>query len=552
MAKLKEGYVQVYTGNGKGKTTAAMGLAFRAAGDGMEVKVVQFLKSWKTGELESAKRFDNLEILRFEKVKGFTWELNEEELAQLKAEVRVGFDFVKGLVETRGCDILILDEVMASISGGFIGEDEIVELIEKKPKDMELILTGRNVPEKIMEKADLITEMREIKHYYRGDRILMNKNVIGVEISGIRKFYNEVVKFPEAISLTLGQPDFPVPEKVKEAMIRAIEEGKTTYTANAGIVELREEISSLLKNNFDIDFSKDEIIITVGGSEGLYAAMTALLNPGEKVLVPSIAYPAYESISKIIGCEVINYDLNEDFSVNIESLKEGIKQGGKLLVLSYPCNPTGALLSKKSRDELVEIIKENDILVLTDEIYSSLCFEEEYYSVAQCKDIKEKIIYVSGFSKMFSMTGLRIGYVACPKKIYDQIIKVHQYNSSCATSISQWGALEGLKSCMNDVENMKESFKERMNFTYKRLIDMGLEVEKPKGAFYIYPNISKFGLTSEEFCHRLLKEGKVACVPGDAFGKGGEGYIRISYCYSKDELERALDKLEAFVKTLKK
>ncbi|MCW5211229.1 aminotransferase class I/II-fold pyridoxal phosphate-dependent enzyme [Clostridium perfringens] len=346
MARLKEGYVQVYTGNGKGKTTAAMGLAFRAAGDGMEVKVVQFLKSWKTGELESAKRFDNLEILRFEKVKGFTWELNEEELAQLKSEVRVGFDFVKGLVENRGCDILILDEVMASISGGFIGEDEIVELIEKKPKDMELILTGRNVPEKIMEKADLITEMREIKHYYKKefqlerDRILMNKNVIGVEISEIRKFYNEVIKFPEAISLTLGQPDFPVPEKVKEAMIRAIEEGKTTYTANAGIVELREEISSLLKNNFDIDFSKDEIIITVGGSEGLYAAMTALLNPGEKVLVPSIAYPAYESISKIIGCEVINYDLNEDFSVNIESLKEGIKQGGKLLVLSYPCNPT--------------------------------------------------------------------------------------------------------------------------------------------------------------------------------------------------------------------
>ncbi|MDK0722604.1 cob(I)yrinic acid a,c-diamide adenosyltransferase [Clostridium perfringens] len=167
MAKLKEGYVQVYTGNGKGKTTAAMGLAFRATGDGMEVKVVQFLKSWKTGELESAKRFDNLEILRFEKVKGFTWELNEEELAQLKSEVRVGFDFVKGLVENRGCDILILDEVMASISGGFIGEDEIVELIEKKPKDMELILTGRNVPEKIMEKADLITEMREIKHYYK-------------------------------------------------------------------------------------------------------------------------------------------------------------------------------------------------------------------------------------------------------------------------------------------------------------------------------------------------------------------------------------------------
>lgn len=380
----------------------------------------------------------------------------------------------------------------------------------------------------------------------------MNKNVMDIEISGIRKFYNEVLNYPEAISLTLGQPDFKVPKKVKEAMIRAIEEDKTTYTSNAGIVVLREEISNLLRNNFNIDFNRDEIIVTVGGSEGLYASMTAVLNPKDKVLIPSIAYPAYESISKILGCEVITYDLNEDFSVNVDSLKEGIKKGGKLLVLSYPSNPTGALLSKEGRDSLINIIKEEDILVLTDEIYSSLCFEEEYYSVAQCKDIKDKIIYVSGFSKMFSMTGLRIGYVACSKNIYDQVIKVHQYNSSCATSISQWGALEGLKSCMNDVENMKESFKERMNFTYERLKSMGLDVVKPKGAFYIYPNISKFKLTSEEFCHRLLKEGKVACVPGDAFGKGGEGYIRISYCYSKDEIERALDKLEAFVKTLKK
>lgn len=380
----------------------------------------------------------------------------------------------------------------------------------------------------------------------------MNKNVIGVEISGIRKFYNEVVKFKDAISLTLGQPDFQVPEKIKKAMIKAIEDGKTTYTANAGIDELREEISKFLNGSFNIDFKRDDIIITVGGSEGLYASMTAILNPGDKVLIPSIAYPAYENISKILGCEVINYDLNKDFSVNIESLKEGIKKGGKLIILSYPSNPTGALLSKKGRDELVSIIKENDILVLTDEIYSSLCFEDEYYSVAQCKEIKDKLIYVSGFSKMFSMTGLRIGYVACSKIIYDQIIKVHQYNSSCATSISQFGALEGLKSCMNDVENMKESFKERMGFTYKRLIDMGLDVEKPKGAFYIYPNISKFGLKSEEFCHSLLREAKVACVPGCAFGKGGEGYIRISYCYSKDKLKIALDNLESFIKKIRK
>lgn len=378
----------------------------------------------------------------------------------------------------------------------------------------------------------------------------MNKNVMEVEISGIRKFFNEVVKYPDAISLTLGQPDFKVPKKVKDAMIKAIEEGKTTYTANAGIVQLREEISNLLRKQFDINYSKDEIIITVGGSEGLYAAMTAVLNPGDKVLVPSIAYPAYESISKILGCEVINYELNEDFSVNIDSLKEGIIKGGKLLILSYPCNPTGALLSEESKRELIHIIKENDILALTDEIYSSLCFEGKYQSVAQCADIKDKIIYVSGFSKMFSMTGLRIGYVACVKELYDQIIKVHQYNVSCATSIAQWGALEGLKSCMDEVEIMKESFKERMNFTYNRLVEMGLEVEKPKGAFYIYPNISKFGLSSEEFCKKLLSEGGVACVPGDAFGKGGEGYLRISYCYSMNELERAMDALEKFIDKL--
>lgn len=378
----------------------------------------------------------------------------------------------------------------------------------------------------------------------------MNKNVAQVEISGIRKFFNEVSKYPNAISLTLGQPDFKVPNGVKDAMIKAIEEGKTTYTANAGILELREEISKLLKNSFNIDFSKDEIIITVGGSEGLYASMTAVLNAGEKVLVPSIAYPAYESISKILGCEVLTYQLNTDFSVNIESLKEGIKKGGKLLILSYPCNPTGALLSKECRDELVNVIKENEILVLTDEIYSSLCFEEEYYSVAQLKEIKDKIIYVSGFSKMFSMTGLRIGYVACSKKIYEEVIKVHQYNVSCATSIAQYGALEGLKNCIRDVEMMKKSFEERMNFVYNRLIKMGLEVEKPKGAFYIFPNISKFGLSSDEFCKRLLKEGNVACVPGDAFGKGGEGYLRISYCYSINQLEKAMDALENFINNI--
>lgn len=374
----------------------------------------------------------------------------------------------------------------------------------------------------------------------------MNTNVQQIEISGIRKFSNKVAKYPNAISLTLGQPDFDVPEKIKDSITKALNDGKSVYTSNAGIPELREEICNHL-GEFGIKYSKDEVLITVGGSEGLFAVMMGLLNDGDGVLVPSVGYPAYESITKMLGAKVIKYDLNDDFSINIDSLCQGINQGGKLLILSYPCNPTGALLSKDDRDRLVEIIKENEVLVLTDEIYSSLCFENDYYSVAQCKDIKSKVIYVSGFSKMFSMTGLRLGYIACDEKYIQEIIKVHQYAVTCAPSIIQWGAVEGLRSCMDDVEEMKKSFMERMEFVYKELIDMGIEVVKPNGAFYIFPSIKKFGMTSEEFCNRLLEEKGVACVPGTAFGEGGEGYMRISYCYSMEQLKMALGKIREFI-----
>lgn len=375
----------------------------------------------------------------------------------------------------------------------------------------------------------------------------MNNNVQKIEISGIRKFSNKVSNYPNAISLTLGQPDFDTPIKVREGIIKALEQRKSGYTSNAGIIELREEISRFLEKLY-INYSKDEIIITVGGSEGLFTTMMAIINNGDKVLIPSIAYPAYESITKMLGGNVITYELNDDFSVNIKSLLEGIKKGGKLLILSYPCNPTGALLDKKSRDELVEIIRNEDILVLTDEIYSSLCFEDEYYSIAQYEDIKSKIIYVSGFSKMFAMTGLRIGYVACSKEILNEIIKVHQYDVSCAPSIVQWGVVEGLRSSLEDVEKMKQSFIARMEFVYSELQKMNIEVVKPKGAFYIFPNIKKFGMKSEEFCEKLLQEYNIACVPGDAFGFGGEGYIRISYCYSIEELRKALKGLKEFIK----
>lgn len=375
----------------------------------------------------------------------------------------------------------------------------------------------------------------------------MNNRVEEIQISGIRRFAEKVKKVDGAISLTIGQPDFNVPVNISEAMIEAIKRNKTAYTSNAGIDELREAICEYLKT-FNINYNKEEICVTVGGSEGLYAVLFALINEGEKILIPGPAYPAYENIAKMIGAKVINYELNSDFTLNIKAIKERLnKEDIKYLMLSFPSNPTGAILSKEQRDELVELIKEKDIVVITDEMYSAIIFDE-YYSVAQMEEIKDKIIYVSGFSKIFSMTGLRIGYVACPEKFMKEIIKVHQYATSCAPSIAQYGALEGLKKSLDDVEDMKKSFERRKNYCMDRLKELNLEVAEPKGAFYIFPSIKKFNMTSEEFCEKLLNEGKVACVPGTAFGDLGEGYMRISYCYGDDILKEAFDRIGDFLK----
>lgn len=377
----------------------------------------------------------------------------------------------------------------------------------------------------------------------------MNLNLENVQISGIRKFYNEVKKIDGAISLTLGQPDFSVPKVVKEALINAVNEDKTVYTENAGILPLRKEISKYLMNK-GIDYSADEICITVGGSEAIFTIFTALINRGDNVLIPTPAYPAYENIVNILGGNVVSYGLNDDFSINIESLKALIKENEiKVLVLSLPSNPLGTILTKEEKEDLIKIINDNNILVVTDEIYESLIYED-YYSVAQHKDILDKVIYISGFSKMFSMTGLRVGYFAAEKKLMDKIMKVHQYNVSCAASICQWAALEGLKNGLHDVEHMRNVFSERKDYVITELRNMGLEVNEPKGAFYVFPSIKKFNMSSEEFCLRLLSEEKIACVPGSAFGTGGEGYIRISYCYSMEELKKALLGLKKFINKL--
>ena len=374
----------------------------------------------------------------------------------------------------------------------------------------------------------------------------MNLNLENVQISGIRKFYNEVKKIDGAISLTLGQPDFSVPKVVKEALINAVNEDKTVYTENAGILPLRKEISQYLMKR-GIDYSADEICITVGGSEAIFTILTALINEGDNVLIPTPAYPAYENIVNILGGNVVSYGLNDDFSINIENLKALIKENQiKVLVLSLPSNPLGTILTKEEKDELIKIIANNNIFVVTDEIYESLIYEE-YYSVAEEKEILDKVIYISGFSKMFSMTGLRVGYFAAQKKLMDEIMKVHQYNVSCATSICQWAALEGLRNGLDDVENMRNVLRERKDYVISELRNIGLEVNEPKGAFYVFPSIKKFNMSSEEFCLKLLNEEKIACVPGSSFGIGGEGYIRISYCYSMEELKKALLGLKKFI-----
>lgn len=377
----------------------------------------------------------------------------------------------------------------------------------------------------------------------------MNNRVENVEISGIRKFYNKVRKVEGAISLTLGQPDFNTPDIVKRGIEKALLENKTTYTSNAGLDELREEISKYL-NTLGIKYNKEEICITVGGSEGIFSSLMALLNEGDKVLIPTPAYPAYESIVNMVGGTVVNYELNNDFTVNVDNIKEKFKKEDcKYLVLSFPTNPTGAILDKNGRDELIKFIKNENITVITDEIYASIIYDD-YYSVAQDESIKDKIIYISGFSKMFSATGLRIGYIACSENIMKEIMKVHQYGVSCAPSIVQYGMIEGLKYGMDDVLKMKNEFLNRKNYVVNKLREIGFEVNDPKGAFYVFPSIKKFKLTSDEFCERLLNEEKVACVPGTAFGVGGEGFIRISYCYSMEELELALNKIKNFIDKL--
>ncbi|MBV4424945.1 pyridoxal phosphate-dependent aminotransferase [Clostridium tyrobutyricum] len=377
---------------------------------------------------------------------------------------------------------------------------------------------------------------------------IIARDVENIEISGIRKFYNAVQKYPETVSFIFGEPDFEVPEKIKQSIKNALDSGKTGYTSNLGISQLREEISLYLAEK-KIKYSPDDIYLTVGCAEGLLCAFKAIVNVGDTVLMPNPGFPSYKSIVNLCGANPIYYEFNEDFSINIEDLENKVNTyKPKVLVLSFPSNPTGAILNKQNMESIYKIIKENDIIAISDEIYCELCFDK-YYTPIQHEDIKDKFILVSGFSKMFSMTGLRIGYACASQEILKAMLKVHSYNVSCAPSICQWGALTGLRECRQDVYNMRDEFIKRRDYVYKRLINMGLDVVMPKGAFYIFPSIEKFGLKSNEFCLRLLKEAGAAVVPGDAFGDKGEGYMRLSYSDKINNLKEGLDRIENWIKT---
>ncbi len=370
-----------------------------------------------------------------------------------------------------------------------------------------------------------------------------------IKITGIRRFYDEMVKYKNVISLTLGEPDFPMPEGIKTAVIKAVMEDKTKYTSNAGLYELREEIVKYL-TRFNLHYSKDEVMITVGGSEAIFASLKALVNIGDKVLIPSPGYPAYEGIVKILGAKPIYYTFNADLTINRDSILSGLNEGCKILIMSFPSNPLGNVLSKEDKEFVYESIKERDVFIISDEIYAALCYDDDYNSLMQYEDIREKSVYIGGFSKIFSMTGMRVGYICTCEKIYKEIIKVHQYMVTCASSISQYAALAGLKYCLCDADDMKNNFKKRRDYIYERLINMGLYVSLPKGAFYIFPSIEKFGISSEDFCYRFLKQKRVGVIPGNAFPDSGEGHIRISYANSIENLKIAMDKLESFIKSL--
>ncbi len=381
----------------------------------------------------------------------------------------------------------------------------------------------------------------------------LSKIVEGIQPSGIRKFFDIVHEMKDAISLGVGEPDFDTPWHVRDEGIYALERGKTFYTSNAGLKELRGEICNYIKRKHNIEYNpNNEVLVTVGGSEAIDIGMRALINPDDEVIIPQPAYVSYYPCALLAGAKpvIINLKAENNFKLMPDELKSAITENTKLLILPFPNNPTGAIMEKDDLEKIAKICVENDIYVMSDEIYGALTYKGEHYSIAQCEGMQERTILINGFSKAYAMTGWRLGYACGPQKIIKQMTKIHQFSIMCAPTTSQYAAVEAIKNGDSDIEEMREAYDGRRRFLLNSFKEMGLECFEPFGAFYVFPSVKKFGMTSEEFATRFLQEERVALVPGNAFGESGEGFVRISYAYSLDNLKLAMERLKKFIEKI--
>ncbi len=382
----------------------------------------------------------------------------------------------------------------------------------------------------------------------------LSDKVVGIKPSGIRKFFDLVSEMEDAISLGVGEPDFDTPWHIREEGIYSLEKGRTFYTSNAGLKELKEEIAKYLERRIGVSYdSNNEIMVTVGGSEGIDIAMRAMLNPGEEVLIPQPSYVSYEPCAVLAGGTpvIIELKAENEFRLTARELRDAITDKTKLLVLPFPNNPTGAIMEKADLEAIAEVIREKDIFVLSDEIYCELSYKGDHVSITSLPGMRERTVLVNGFSKSYAMTGWRLGYACAPRAILKQMLKIHQFAIMCAPTTSQYAAVEALRCGDADVAMMREAYDQRRKYLVHAFREMRLECFEPYGAFYVFPCIKEFGMTSEEFAERFLREEKVAVVPGTAFGDCGEGYLRISYAYSLDNLKVALGRLQSFIDRLR-
>lgn len=382
----------------------------------------------------------------------------------------------------------------------------------------------------------------------------LSEKIVTIEPSGIRKFFDLVSEMKDAISLGVGEPDFDTPWHIREEGIYSLEKGRTFYTSNAGLKELKIEIANYMERRFQLRYDYNgEIMVTVGGSEAIDLAFRAMLDPGDEVLLPMPSYVSYLPCVTLADGVPIVVELKEenDFKLTKQDVLEKITDKTKILVLPFPNNPTGSIMTREDLKEIVDVVLEKDLYVISDEIYAELTYQGKHVSIAEFPGMKDRTIVINGFSKSYAMTGWRLGFACAPKIILEQMLKIHQFAIMCAPTTSQYAAVEALRNGDDDVRHMQEAYDQRRRFLVHELRRIGFEVFEPFGAFYVFPSIKQFGMTSDEFATRLLEQEKVAVVPGTAFGACGEGFLRISYAYSIDSLKIALERIERFVKQLK-